>query len=124
MNTIPTEIYLMVLLQVLQKSYFNQSFINDEFVIDDTLGRDVKFAIDVLSGMPTGVSIFYSNGTLLFNRNGGITDRTFVNLFPILKVYANELILNTVLYFTFFLVLFSQTLIDLKLECLKLSNMH
>ena len=50
----------MVLLQVLQKSYFNQSFINDEFVIDDTLGRDVKFAIDVLSGMPTEVSIFYS----------------------------------------------------------------
>merc|ERR1712226_1140892 len=69
---------------VLQKSYFNQTFINDEFVIDDTLGRDVKFAIDVLSGMPTEVSIFYSNGTMLFNRNGGITDRTFVNFFPIL----------------------------------------
>ena len=86
MNTIPTEIYLTVLLQVLQKSYFNQSFINDEFVIDDTLGRDVKFAIDTLSGIPTEVSIFYSNGTLLFNRNGGIYDRTFVNYFPILKV--------------------------------------
>ena len=76
----------MALLQVLQKSYFFQSFINNEFVIDDTLGRDVKFAIDTLSGIPTEVSIFYSNGTLLFNRNGGIYDRTFVNYFPMLKV--------------------------------------
>ena len=97
MNTIPTDIYLMVLLQVLQKSYFNQSFINDEFVIDDTLGRDVKFAIDTLSGIPTAVSIFYSNGTLLFNRNGGIYDRTFVNYFPMLKVQQINLYFDFIL---------------------------
>ena len=62
--------------------------IDDTFIIDNTLGRDVKFSLDVLSGdleAKKNLKILFENGTELFNSDS-FPDSTYVKSFPMLKV--------------------------------------
>ena len=36
----------------MQESYFKEKVIEDDFIIDLTLGRDVKFTLDIIAGNP------------------------------------------------------------------------
>ena len=46
----------------------------EDFIIDQTLGRDVKFTLDDLpgSGKITGIQLLSSDGTVLESSNGTI----------------------------------------------------
>ena len=62
-------------LQILQDTFRKSSGLTREFIIDQTLGRDVKFTVDDLPGNGnsiTGIKLFYPDGTLLHNSTGAI----------------------------------------------------
>ena len=62
--------------------------IDDTFIIDNTLGRDVKFSLDVLSGdleAKKNLKILFENGTELFHSDS-FSESTYVETFPMLKV--------------------------------------
>ena len=60
---------------------------NEEFIIDKTLGRDVKFTLDVSSGSGTieGIQLLYPNGTELYHNTNEIYGTTLLS-FDFLEV--------------------------------------
>ena len=61
-------IYSLSILQVLQESFRHVTDgLSEEFVIDKTLGRDIKFTLDLPgSGKITGIQILNSKGDVFY----------------------------------------------------------
>ena len=61
-----------------------------DFIIDQTLGRDVKFTLDDFpgSGIIKGIRLLYSNGTVLASSSGTIGS-TWSKTFARLEVKYN-----------------------------------
>ena len=74
-------------LQISQDTFRKTNGLTREFIIDQTLGRDVKFTVDDLPGNGnsiTGIKLFYPNGTLL--KSTGAIGSTWSVKFDLLAV--------------------------------------
>ena len=73
--------------QILQENYKNvEAGLFDEFIIDNTLGRDLKFTIDKSkTGSINVIQIISPNGTSIFYHTGTFDD-TFSTKFDFLEV--------------------------------------
>ena len=74
-------------MQIYQESQKDKKSFKDDFIVDETLGRDVKFTLDVLQSSRADITakivIKSSNGTELTNSSAKVTDlymKTFDNL--------------------------------------------
>ena len=74
--------YALSILQVLQESFRNVTDgLSEEFVIDKTLGRDIKFTLDLPgSGNITGIQILNSNGDVFYEINADISGTISIHL--------------------------------------------
>ena len=74
-------------MQIYQGSQKDKKSFKDDFIIDETLGKDVKFTLDILQSSRADITakivIKSSNGTELTNSSAKVTDlymKTFGNL--------------------------------------------
>ena len=74
-------------MQIYQESQKDKKSFKDDFIIDETLGRDVKFTLDILQSSRADITakivIKSSNGTELTNSSSKVSDlymKTFGNL--------------------------------------------
>ena len=73
--------------QIFQESYSKNEIVDGQFIIDNTLGKDVKFTIDVLGDETVkNLTIYNSNNIVLFNLTNEKISNYYVKEFPILQV--------------------------------------
>ena len=66
----------------MQETFLNVvNGLSEEFVIDKTLGRDIKFTLDLQgSGKITGIQILNSNGDVFYEINADIGGTISIHL--------------------------------------------
>ena len=73
--------------QIFQESYSKNEIVDGQFIMDNTLGKDVKFTIDVLGDETVkNLTIYNSNNIVLFNLTNEKISNYYVKEFPILQV--------------------------------------
>ena len=82
------ELNLWLPFQIFQESYSKNEIVDGQFIIDNTLGKDVKFTIDVLGDETVkNLTIYNSNNIVLFNLTNEKISNYYVKEFPILQVH-------------------------------------
>ena len=91
-----------LILQIVQESHKRTTGFNGKFIIDDTLGRDVKFTLEILDDSYGTVSVKYihSNGTII--DTDFPKDTTFIKPFPYLEVLMHACALNKLYPYSMF----------------------
>ena len=81
------ELNLWLPFQIFQESYSKNEIVDGQFIMDNTLGKDVKFTIDVLGDETVkNLTIYNSNNIVLFNLTNEKISNYYVKEFPILQV--------------------------------------